>query len=59
VQFPPSEEKRHNFSKVIDILKSLGVIEVMHEVREIDDVEASQELVVRIKFDDDSAKEAL
>ncbi|KAG0267899.1 hypothetical protein DFQ27_007976 [Actinomortierella ambigua] len=57
-QFPPSEEKRHNFNRVIEILKNLGVIEVMHEVREIDDIEASKELVVRIKFDD-SSKETL
>lgn len=57
------EERRHNLSRVIAILKQVGVIDVVVESREEGDDEDEQDgeprrtgeqLVIRIKFEDSS-----
>ncbi|KAF9363131.1 hypothetical protein BGX34_004822 [Mortierella sp. NVP85] len=60
-EFPVEEERRHNLSRVVAILKQVGVIEVVVESREEGDNEDEQDgeprrtgeqLVIRIKFED-------
>ncbi|KAF9928052.1 hypothetical protein FBU30_002652 [Linnemannia zychae] len=60
-EFPPEEERRHNLGRVITILKQLGVIELAVETRvpegqeaqqEMSEQEVEEQLIVRIKFED-------
>ncbi|KAG0223676.1 Spc19-domain-containing protein [Mortierella sp. GBAus27b] len=62
-EFPTEEERRHNLSRVIGILKQVGVIEVVLETQEGQDNEDEQEgesglteeqLIIRIKFEDNA-----
>ncbi|KAF8929802.1 Spc19-domain-containing protein [Dissophora ornata] len=59
--FPPDQERRHNLSRVVTILKQVGIIELVLETREDHSNEDDQEgdpgrseeqLVLRIKFED-------